>query len=453
MEAHRRADNATVGTTTTDAIGNFSLGISTGGMPFDGYLTLTKSDLVPARVYVSRPLTSSIQIGNVVLTSGATLNLLYGLFGQTVIPNQGTVVISVRDSTLSAVQVNQVSVTPQAGYLLYGDVNTGLPPSSLGTSGGSFWALNVSAGQTMINATSNGLTLGPAQITATEGQMTFVLLIADQVQPAPTVTPQTTDASSQTVGLAAVAISPPASVMNLGDVMDVSVSLTGPATTEISLYPLLYQALDNARYSPIDQSVFLFPQIKLPTGSTTVGFQMKYQNLSPPDNYVVSIVTADEASHVADLTQLPVTKFASFIIQSEVIPGSGPASTPPVAGSGLSTNAQTLTLALMPTSTHPGEAVMAYVKFAAPVAGDTPVGLQWMSQSQFEAAISRGEFPGFGSTVIMVPVGGDQGSTPFNAPPEIQAEPYIVFATTLDRVATAYAELMVYDPSYIAPGN
>jgi hypothetical protein len=34
--------------------------------------------------------------------------------------------------------------------------------------------------------------------------------------------------------------------------------------------------------------------------------------------YIVSIVTADEASHVTDLTQLPVTKFAPFTIQTVI---------------------------------------------------------------------------------------------------------------------------------------
>jgi hypothetical protein len=135
--------------------------------------------------------------------------------------------------------------------------------------------------------------------------------------------PGSVDSSPVAVGVAAVVISrQSASVMNLGDVMDISVSLTGPATTDTSLYPILYQALDNGSYSPADQSVFLFPPppIKVPAGSTTTGFQIKYQNpyLSPPGNYVVSIVTA-EALHVADLAQLPVTKFASFIIQSNEV--------------------------------------------------------------------------------------------------------------------------------------
>src|SRR5439155_1428107 len=113
-------------------------------------------------------------------------------------------------------------------------------------------------------------------------------------------------------------------VTNLGDVMGVHVSLTGPAMTDTILYPIVYQALASGGYSPIDQSVFLFPLIKVPAGSTTIAFQMQYQKLASPGIYVVNIVTADEASQVADLTQLPVKNFAAFRIQQPSTPQAPP---------------------------------------------------------------------------------------------------------------------------------
>ncbi len=144
----------------------------------------------------------------------------------------------------------------------------------------------------------------------------------------PPVKSQPHDPGSKAIGVASVTIAPPASVMNPGDAMAFTVSLTGAATTDTILIPIVYQALDNGSYSPIDQSVFQVPQIKVLAGSTTATFEMQYQSQYPSGNYVVSIVTADEASGVADLTKIPVTTFAPFVIQTAEQPGSAPPPTP-----------------------------------------------------------------------------------------------------------------------------
>lgn len=51
------ADNSLVTSSTTDASGNFSLSLPTVGVPFNGYLFMTKTGLVPAGAYWSKPLT------------------------------------------------------------------------------------------------------------------------------------------------------------------------------------------------------------------------------------------------------------------------------------------------------------------------------------------------------------------------------------------------------------
>jgi hypothetical protein len=142
--------------------------------------------------------------------------------------------------------------------------------------------------------------------------LTFVLFIVENEAGLP---PPQTPPTSQPVGIAVVTISPPASVMNLGDLMDVRVSLTRPALIDTILDPIVYQVLDDGSYSPIDPSIFLIPQIQVPAGGTSTDFQMQYQTLVAPGNYVLAIVTADEASQVNDPTQFPVMSFASFIIQ------------------------------------------------------------------------------------------------------------------------------------------
>jgi hypothetical protein len=248
---------------------------------------------------MSKPLTSSTQIGNVFLSSSSTLGSFFQLIGVPATTEQATLIVLVRDSALNAVQVDELSVRQNGNSVGYS-----FDFASLGMSGLGIWAVNVPTGTTEVGAVSKATTLDTAEITAIQGQMTFVLLTA-------------TDSSLQPIGVAAVTISSPASVLNLGDALDVSVSLTGPATAGTALHAIFYQALVG-RYSPIDQSVFVFAPIEVAAGNTTASFQVKYQNLSTPGTYVISIVTADKASQVADITQLPVTTFASFVIQGDI---------------------------------------------------------------------------------------------------------------------------------------
>jgi YVTN family beta-propeller protein len=165
--------------TTTDATGNFSLSVPTDGTPFDGYLTMTMSGLIPARLYVWKSPTSNMEIGKVFLISSTTLNSILTPVGVSPTATQGNVIVLLRDSTLSEIQGEQVVVQQNgtdAGYLF--------DPSSLGASDVGIWTINVPPGPTEVAATLKEATFGPAQITASRGQITFVLLIADQ-QPAP----------------------------------------------------------------------------------------------------------------------------------------------------------------------------------------------------------------------------------------------------------------------------
>jgi DNA-binding beta-propeller fold protein YncE len=186
VDAHDRADDMTVASTTTDAMGNFSLIVPIGSVPFDGYLTLATSGLIPARVYVSEPLTNSIQLGRFFLTSWATFSGVLQSFGLKPTASQATLIVSIRDSVGSTVQVDNVSVhqgVTEVGYLF--------DPSTLAISGEGIWALNVPPGLTDVSAVSKETNLGQAEVPLIAGQMTFFLLITDQALSAPTDTLQT----------------------------------------------------------------------------------------------------------------------------------------------------------------------------------------------------------------------------------------------------------------------
>jgi hypothetical protein len=154
-------------------------------------------DMFPTRVYVSRPVTGSIQLGNILLGSGDAFDRIYFDLGQIfgLAPIPATVIISVRDSTLAEVQVDGVDVQ-EAGisvvtFMRDSDALDPSMPTTLGTSGKSYWLLNVPPGSAEVSATSHGAwQVDTAQISVIESELIFVLLIADPL-PSGQTQPQT----------------------------------------------------------------------------------------------------------------------------------------------------------------------------------------------------------------------------------------------------------------------
>jgi hypothetical protein len=169
-----RSDDSLVTSTTTDSQGNFSLSIATGGVPFNGYLFMTKAGLVPASVYWSKPLTSANTSTPFVLNSG-TETLLYGLAGLRADSGAGTVAVSVADCAGTPLNdafvfIDQNGSGPASGP--YSLANLGIPSSGLPNS----WFFNVPPGQTTSSANYHGTSLGQTSFTVLAGQSTYVIV-------------------------------------------------------------------------------------------------------------------------------------------------------------------------------------------------------------------------------------------------------------------------------------
>ncbi len=174
-----RLDDSLVASTTTDAQGKFSLSITTGGVPFNGYLFMTRADLVPASVYWSKPLTSATTSTPFMLNSG-TETLLYQLADSTANPNDGTVAFSVADcagtplidSPNAGVFVGITQAGSGVGSGPY-DILTqfGLPPGLP-----SYWYFNVAPGQTTSFVNAEGAQFGQTSFTVIAGQSTHVIV-------------------------------------------------------------------------------------------------------------------------------------------------------------------------------------------------------------------------------------------------------------------------------------
>ena len=168
MEARSRVGDVTVATATTDAAGAFALLIPTGGVPFDGYLTLTKSGYLSARAYISKPIANHLQIGTLFTTTSSVLNLLFSLYGLSPAPGTGIAIVSVRDCTLTSVQDSQIVARQNLA-----GVGSGFNPGlGFGT-----WVVDVPAGTTTFSAISGGFTLSGVDVSSIAGQLTFIVVI------------------------------------------------------------------------------------------------------------------------------------------------------------------------------------------------------------------------------------------------------------------------------------
>lgn len=171
LEARLRAGDAIAGTATADGSGNFVLAVSTGGVPFDGYLVLTQAGYVGTRLYVSKPVASNVQLGTVFLASPVAMSMIYTLQGLSRDLTKATILASARDCILAPIGDADFVFT-QGGTPVSGTI------AELPVPGVTFtMALNVPPGVTQVGAFFEGITLSTAHATTLAGQLTMVTIL------------------------------------------------------------------------------------------------------------------------------------------------------------------------------------------------------------------------------------------------------------------------------------
>ncbi len=172
LEAHLNTDGSLVASATADASGNFSLSIPTGGIPFDGYLLMTKSSFLTAAAYWSKPLTSSTITAPFMLNSSQE-DLLYQLAG--ISQQSGTSPI--------AFWVTDCHGTPLGdSFLEFSPSPTGnggpRSESNIGFNygGPNFWALNEPNGAVTVYAVESGQIFGQTTFATVDGETMFVTI-------------------------------------------------------------------------------------------------------------------------------------------------------------------------------------------------------------------------------------------------------------------------------------
>jgi hypothetical protein len=155
--AFRTGDTTTLAADTSNTPGNYSLGITTGGTPVDGYLRLTHSGQITTYAYPSRPLAADL-VTNVLMITSSEFGFLGSAVAVTPEAGKGFIGVIVKDCDGTPIASATVTTTP-AGTVRY---NAGSGPSASATStssDGVAYVFNVTAGDVTVRANGGGHTL------------------------------------------------------------------------------------------------------------------------------------------------------------------------------------------------------------------------------------------------------------------------------------------------------
>ena len=185
LEAFRTGDTSPLATTTTAADGSYTISVTTGGVPLDGYLRVDKASYDTTYLYPSAPLVASFAGAKIVLLNPFELSVLANAAGITLSSTNGLVVLTVVDCTGKVLAGATVSSNPAAGATRY---NSGGEPQSSASAtdvDGLAYLLNLPAGNVAVQGSSGSHTLRSHTLNARAGAITQTILA-----PGPTTPPE-----------------------------------------------------------------------------------------------------------------------------------------------------------------------------------------------------------------------------------------------------------------------
>jgi hypothetical protein len=138
-------------TTTTDANGNFSATINTGGLALNGYIKMTGSGVVDAYVYPEAPISMDASVAIETFTAPLTT---VGLD-----PTKAQLVLQVHDCNGVPLAGAVFSLQPTGGQLVYIKNGTTDPTATSTDSSGVAIVTNQPPGNATLNAVVNGTSL------------------------------------------------------------------------------------------------------------------------------------------------------------------------------------------------------------------------------------------------------------------------------------------------------
>jgi len=139
---------------TSNTPGFYSLSITTGGTPVNGYLRVTHSGFVDTYAYPSRPLFADLST-KVLMPTSNELALLSAAVGVNTGAGNGFIGVIVKDCDGTAIAGATVSTNP-AGTVRYNSGSTPSPSATSTSSDGIAYVFNVTAGNVTVMANASG---------------------------------------------------------------------------------------------------------------------------------------------------------------------------------------------------------------------------------------------------------------------------------------------------------
>jgi hypothetical protein len=155
--AFRTGDTTTLAADTSNTPGFYSLSITTGGTPVDGYLRLTHSGQITTYAYPSRPLAADL-VTNVLMITSSEFDFLAQLVSVTPTAGNGFIGVIVKNCDGAPIAGATVTTNP-AGTVRYNAGSTPSPSATSTSGDGVAYVFNVAAGNVTVQANGGGHTL------------------------------------------------------------------------------------------------------------------------------------------------------------------------------------------------------------------------------------------------------------------------------------------------------
>ncbi len=167
-----RVGNATaLDSTVTNTPGQYSIGITTGGTPVNGYLRVTDGTHMPTYAYPAVPLATDVT-ENVLMISSTEFGVLAAAAGITPVAGKGFIGVVVKNCQGTAIAGAKVTTSP-AGEVRYNAAGFPSSTASSTDSTGIAYVANVTAGNVTIMATASGHTLRQHVVNAAADAITL----------------------------------------------------------------------------------------------------------------------------------------------------------------------------------------------------------------------------------------------------------------------------------------
>jgi len=159
-----RASNETtpVATATSDAMGNFTMTVNTGGVALDGFLKGTKATYTDTYLYSTGPIATDFTGVPVNMLKTSNFQLLFTLTGVGEVSGKGVIALEILDGPLGTGNpvAGATITTTQAAPAYKYDGTNGLPSSTATSTSpsGRAYAMNATPGATTVSATKTGTT-------------------------------------------------------------------------------------------------------------------------------------------------------------------------------------------------------------------------------------------------------------------------------------------------------